>query len=82
MVSGLKANRRGEGWWMKMLVLEFVATKGPSSGLRPPSPILLRLGYAGQEKAKTVVIPLFVKGSLKTGQHEMVKDRCCFWNRS
>ena len=33
MVSGLKTNRRGEGWQMKMLTLEPVATKGPSSGL-------------------------------------------------
>ena len=52
MVSGLKTNRRGEGWRMKMLVSEFVATKGP----HPPFGHLLP--SCGREKANFNVLPL------------------------
>ena len=39
MVSGLQTNRRGEGWRMKMLVVECAERKGPHPGfahLLPP----------------------------------------------
>jgi hypothetical protein len=43
---------------MKLQIFEIVLAKGPSSGVRPPSPILLRCRYAGREKAKITTIPL------------------------
>ena len=48
---GEGARRAGEGSLPQLLASAIVPTKGPSSGLRPPSPILLRCRYAGRAKA-------------------------------